>query len=118
MTHRLYGECLNCEIPTCDGCKIVSDIVIKSMQKLGYKPVEENGGSTPSQYALPSKSLDLQDLIEYKEMSFAQANIFKACYRLGTKNNDLYEINKILWFANRLKNQAEQRQGGDDGEVI
>jgi len=66
----------------------------------------EAGGSTPSQYGIPEGATDLQDLIEYREMSFAQANIFKAMYRLGTKNDDLYEINKVIWFANRLKNLA------------
>lgn len=68
---------------------------------------EVGGGSTPSQYGIPEGATDLQDLIESRDMSFAVGNIFKACYRLGTKNDDLYEINKIIWFANRLKNIAE-----------
>ena len=63
-----------------------------------------SGGSTPSQYGIPANTKELQDLIEYREMNFALGNIFKACYRIGTKNDNLYEINKILWFANRLKN--------------
>jgi hypothetical protein len=69
------------------------------------------GGSTPSQYAIPTGSKDLQDLIEYRDMNFALGNIFKSCYRLGTKNTDLYEINKILWFAYRLK--KEVMEGAD-----
>lgn len=66
-----------------------------------------NGGSTPSQYGIPAGAKDLQDLIEYRKMDFALGNIFKAAYRIGTKNDDLYEINKILWFADRLKKYYE-----------
>ena len=62
---------------------------------------EKTGGSTPEQYGIPEGATELQDLIEYRDMNFAQGNIFKACYRLGTKNNDLYEMNKIYWFAKR-----------------
>jgi len=60
-----------------------------------------NGGSTPSQYGFPDGAKELQDLIEYRNMNFAVGNIFKACYRLGTKNDDLYELNKIKWFVER-----------------
>lgn len=60
-----------------------------------------DGGSTPGQYELPADAGELQDLIEYREMNFAIGNIFKACYRLGTKNDDMYELNKIRWFVDR-----------------
>ena len=63
---------------------------------------KNSGGSTPSQYAIPPRAKDLQDLIEYCKMNFAEGNIFKACYRLGTKNERLYELNKIKWFVERL----------------
>ena len=62
---------------------------------------EGNGGSTPKQWAFPDGAKELQDLIEYRNMNFAVGNIFKACYRLGTKNDDLYELNKIKWFVER-----------------
>jgi hypothetical protein len=65
------------------------------------------GGSTPDQYEVPKDSKDLQDLIEFRKMDFATGNIFKACYRIGFKNDPMYEINKILWFANRLKKYYE-----------
>ena len=63
----------------------------------------DNGGSTPSQYALPTDAKELQDLIEHREMNFAVGNIFKACYRLGTKDgvSAEYDLNKIIWFAER-----------------
>jgi hypothetical protein len=77
--------------------------------QLFKKFAEAHGGSTPSQYGLPEGAIELQDLIEHREMNFALGNIFKACYRIGTKNDNLYEINKIIWFAERLKKQAESK---------
>ena len=64
---------------------------------------EVPGGSTPSQYALPPEAKELQDLIEHREMNFAVGNIFKACYRLGTKSgvSAEYDLNKIIFFAKR-----------------
>ena len=69
----------------------------------------KKGGSTPSQYGLPKKAKDLQDLIEHRKMDFATGNIFKACYRLGTKNDDLYEVNKMIWFAKRKRKEILNR---------
>lgn len=61
------------------------------------------GGSTPSQYALPPGAVELQDLIEHRQMNFAVGNIFKAAYRLGTKEgvSDEYDLRKIIFFAKR-----------------
>jgi hypothetical protein len=59
------------------------------------------GGSTPKQYGIPNGAKELQDLIEYRNMNFSMGNIFKAVYRLGIKNKDEYELEKILFFANR-----------------
>lgn len=70
----------------------------------------ERGGSTPEQYGLPDDATELQDLIEHRNMNFAIGNIFKACYRMGTKNDDLYEVNKILWFAERERNRLMAKQ--------
>ena len=66
------------------------------------RPQPSSGWST-DYYELPPGAEQLQDLIEYKNMNFAVANIFKAAYRLGEKpgTTELYDINKILWFALR-----------------
>lgn len=63
-----------------------------------------DGGST-AYYDLPPNCKDLQDLVEYRNMNFSIGNIFKACYRLGRKTgqDDLYDINKIIYFAEREK---------------
>ena len=60
-----------------------------------------NGGSTPKQYGIPDGATELQDLIEHRDMNFAIGNVFKACYRMGIKNKAEYDLNKIIYFANR-----------------
>lgn len=70
-----------------------------------------NGGST-NYYELPQDASELQDLIEHKKMSFSQGNIFKATYRLNDKHADItYDLNKIIWFANRLLKQINPNKG-------
>lgn len=71
----------------------------EAVQKEGHVP----GGSTPQQYGLPEGAKELQDLIEYRNMNFAIGNIFKACYRMGTKDTATseYDLNKIIFFAQR-----------------
>ena len=65
---------------------------------------QHKGGSTDSQYKLPSGATQLQDLIEYRDMSFSLGNIFKACYRLGAKESVtvMYDLKKIQWFVERM----------------
>jgi len=69
-----------------------------------------DGGPT-SYYEIPEGARELNDLIEHKNMSFALGNIFKACYRFGEKDaaSRMYDINKIIYFANRLKAIEERR---------
>lgn len=71
--------------------------------------VKSDGGTT-SYYQLPAHAKELGDLIEAKDMDFNLGNIFKACYRLGEKNDPAYEINKIIWFAARLKINNDRKQ--------
>jgi len=68
------------------------------------KKIASDGDST-EYYKLPTGAMELADLIDAKDMCFNRANIFKACYRLGEKEGvDIeYDINKIIFFANRLK---------------
>jgi hypothetical protein len=70
----------------------------------------QTGGSTPSQYALPKEAIELQDLIEHRNMDFSTGNIFKATYRLGTKDGVSleYDLNKIIYFAKRKLAELER----------
>lgn len=65
--------------------------------------MSNNGGSCPEQYSLPVGALELQDLIEHRDMNFAVGNIFKACYRMNNCDHSDSErdLRKILWFAER-----------------
>lgn len=77
-----------------------------------YVPPEhkvKSDGSSTDYYKIPAGATDLIDLIEHKRMSFAVGNIFKACYRLGEKKGTdvLYDLNKIIFFAERMKKQIE-----------
>lgn len=62
-----------------------------------------NGGSTDYYKLLGMK--DLQDIIENRNMNFAQGNILKAafCFNVGRHEGTSYEreLNKIIYFANR-----------------
>ena len=67
-----------------------------------------NGGDT-DYYRIPSDATMLQDLIEFKSMSWNQANIFKAAYRLGDSHSSVErDLNKIIWFANRMLQQLSK----------
>lgn len=71
--------------------------------------IKSDGG--PSEYYdFPEGCNTLNDLIEYKNMSFAQGNIFKAAYRLGNKHGITleYDLNKIKYYADRMLKQLEK----------
>ena len=65
-------------------------------------------GDSTAYYDFPEGMVTLNDLIEHKNMSFAEGNIFKAIYRLGEKAgiDKEYDLHKIIYYANRLLNQA------------
>ena len=76
-----------------------------------------DGGST-SYYDLPVDAKDLQDLVEHKNMNFSIGNIFKACYRMGEKSgqDDLYDLNKIIFFAGREIDRLKKINKKDSNE--
>lgn len=73
--------------------------------------IKSDGGSS-EYYQIPPGAKEIQDLVEHRNMNFAVGNIFKAAYRLGKKagNDDLYEIRKIIWYANRELNRLQQEK--------
>ena len=66
-----------------------------------YKELVEGLEQIKDKKIVASRLEELQDLIEHRSMNFAVGNIFKACYRLGTKNDNMYDLNKIKWFVER-----------------
>jgi uncharacterized protein YlaI len=78
-----------------------------------HDPEEQKpGGSTPSQYSLPSTATELQDLIEFRQMNFQVGNIFKAAYRMGhcEHSDPLRDARKIKFFAEREINRLEKKR--------
>lgn len=80
----------------------------KSKKSLEEDPQDKekghnNGGSTDYYKILDYK--DLQDIIEDRNMNFAQGNILKAafCFNVGRHEGTSYEreLNKIIYFAER-----------------
>lgn len=63
-------------------------------------------------YELPADAKEMQDLIEHRGMNFALGNIFKACYRMGRKDNTSreYDLNKIIWYATRELKRVQKCQ--------
>lgn len=105
VTDRMTTPCWLCDsMVKCEDCK-------KPPAPLSPPKTKSDGGST-DYYKVPAGTTDLIDLIEHKKMSFALGNIFKACYRLGEKegNDLLYDLNKIIYFAERLKAQVENNR--------
>ena len=72
------------------------------------KTVSDGGPS--EYYDFPEGCKTLNDLIEYKGMSFAHGNIFKAAFRLGNKEGISleYDLKKIKYYADRMLNQIEK----------
>lgn len=86
------------------------NIIIPKFQKSENTDISDdnevghnNGGSTD--YYKLSGMKDLQDIIENRNMNFAQGNILKAafCFNVGRHEGTSYEreLNKIIYFANR-----------------
>lgn len=90
----------------------LEEIYTKAVQSV---QAELNNGGKTNYYDLPLDAITLDDLIEYKQMSFWRGNIFKTVYALDeranrdSKANEERELNKIIYYANRrlctLKNQ-------------
>ena len=65
--------------------------------------IKSDGG--PAQYYdFPPNAITLNDLIEHKEMDFHRGNIFKACWRYGTKSGTTkeYDARKIIYSGARI----------------
>jgi len=88
--------------------KLVEDKPRQTQDKIA------SDGGPSDYYDFPSNCVTLNDLIEYKEMSFAHGNIFKAAYRLGHKEGITleYDLNKIIYYANRMLDQLKPKEGG------
>lgn len=118
MGHSVTYKCSHCGMQSIRPCRDFQknacphyENKMELMADQIENKIKSDGGST-DYYKIPAGASDLIDLIEHKKMSFALGNIFKACYRLGEKegNDLLYDLNKIIYFAERLKTQVENNR--------
>lgn len=67
------------------------------------KTIVSDGGPT-AYFDFPEGAITLNDLIEHKDMGFHRGNIFKACWRWGTKAgvSKEYDARKIIYSGARL----------------
>lgn len=87
----------------CPNCTCVTNARGELSAFAGTVRKVKSDGSSSDYYKLPPGAEQIQDLVEFKNMNFSMGNIFKAAYRMGQKagNDDLYDIRKIIWYANR-----------------
>lgn len=83
-----------------------------SMKRMMKEDKIVSDGKATAYYDFPVGATTLNDIIEYKNMSFARGNIFKAVYRLGEKDgiDDEYDLNKIIYYAERMLNQIKNNK--------
>jgi hypothetical protein len=81
--------------------------------------MQNNGGRT-DYYDVPAGAETLADLIEHKDMPFWRGEIFKACYRIGGKDNttEIRELNKIIYNATRRLHVLETIKENDERILI
>ena len=70
----------------------------------------KSDGGPSEYYDFPPGATTLNDLIEHRNMSFAQGNILKAAYRMGTKEGISleYDLRKIKYYADRMLAQLDR----------
>jgi hypothetical protein len=69
--------------------------------------LKEPDGGPAEYYDFPKGAITLNDLIEHGNMCFHRGNIFKACWRYGTKKGVTkeYDARKIIYSGARLLKQ-------------
>ena len=78
--------------------------------------IDEHDGGSSSYYDLPEGATRIQDVI--RDMTWNQANIFKAAYRWDVKPDLMYNLRKILWFCeDEIKYQQCQKNRSDAGNA-
>lgn len=74
----------------------------------------KNNGGTTDYYKLKKEWKTHQDVIEARNMNYAQGNIYKvACtFNIGRHNATDYEreLNKIIWFAKRELKKIKKKK--------
>ena len=90
----------------------MADYEIGSGEETQVKNKSDNNGGITDYYKIPVNAKMLQDIIELRNLNFAQGNILKAawCFNIGRHNSTNYEreLNKIIWFCQRELKRIEE----------
>ena len=83
-----------------------------------YNNATNNNGGSTDYYKLNKDWVDLQDVIEERGLNFAQGNILKAAWCLGSNRhagtNYVRELNKIMWFCQRELERVRVSESDED----
>jgi len=109
MTKQLEGLCPHDRLTTayCPDCAIEGELYqhkqidwkvweVTAEESAELDAALSDGGSS-DYYDLPEGATRIQDVI--RDMTWNQANIFKAAYRWDLKPDLMYNLRKILWFV-------------------
>jgi len=88
--------CLECADAMCPPDKHIDWKVWEEKRVAELDACLSDGGSS-DYYDLPEGATRIQDVI--RDMTWNQANIFKAAYRWDLKPDLMYNLRKIQWFV-------------------
>ena len=78
------------------------------------KDVSDERGTKADYYDIPEGCMTANDIIDKRRMLFNQGEVFKAafCFNTGRHSgtDDIREINKILYYAQRVKNLLKMEE--------
>lgn len=88
----------------CYTCGLGTETYPRIGDKIRIPKYDTPDGGPAEYYDFPEGAITLNDLIEYKNMDFHRGNIFKACWRWGTKSGTTedYDARKIIYSGARL----------------
>jgi hypothetical protein len=101
----------------------VLKVVYRKEDEIDIRPTTDviddtinNGGST-DYYKINPNWKDLQDIIEDRNMNYAQANLLKVAFTFNKGRHEgtdeLREINKVIYFAERIKAEILNKKNND-----
>lgn len=110
--HPLHAECkrIDQEYETKRRLESLErQVIIPSRPENNVEDDSINNGGSTDYYKINPEWKDLQDIIEERKMIYSQANILKVAFTFNVGRHEgtdeLREINKIIYFAERRKQE-------------
>lgn len=88
------------------------DSKLDEMLRLAENPDQQQVFYITDEIVIPQHVTELRHLISYFSMSKSRGDVYKACYRLGTKEgvDEQYDLNKIIFFIQDLKEMNARKE--------